>query len=218
MAHVDVCGVIRHDAVMPTMQDIICDPPAEGTVFSAVDAFGDDAPFELEIGCGKGGFLLRRAQEHPELRLLGIEWANKFFKYAADRMARWGLTNVRVMRTDASHFVQHHLAPECLRALHVYHPDPWPKKRHHRRRLIQPAFVAAVTRALVPGARWAIQTDHAEYFEWIKVVMAGAEGLEAIPYDDPAHGIVEAGAGTNFEIKYRREGREIYALAFRKRD
>src|SRR5690606_38313466 len=112
------------------------------------------------IGTGKGGFLLNRARAHPERNFLGIEWANKIFRYAADRMARWGVTNVRLMRTDASHLMRHHMPPECLSMLHIYHPDPWPKKRHHKRRLIQPPFVAAATTALTPGGRLAIQTDH----------------------------------------------------------
>jgi tRNA (guanine-N7-)-methyltransferase len=201
---------------MPTIEDIICAPPAEGELFSARAVFGDDAPFELEIGCGKGGFLLRRAQQRPDLHLLGIEWANKFFKFAADRMARWGLANVRVMRTDASHFVRRHLPAECLAALHVYHPDPWPKKRHHKRRLFQPEFVAAAARTLVPGGRWAIQTDHAEYFASIREQLAASDELKEIPYDDPEFGIVKAFAQTNFEIKYLREGREIHRLAFQK--
>jgi tRNA (guanine-N7-)-methyltransferase len=201
---------------MTTMDDCICPPPEENEPFSPTDVFGRDAPFELEIGCGKGGFLLRRAQAHPDFNLLGIEWANKFFKYAADRMARWGMTHVRVMRTDARHFVMRHLPPGCLSALHVYHPDPWPKKRHHKRRLFQAEFIQAATRALVPGGRWAIQTDHAEYHAWMQELMANAEGLEKIEYDDPRYGIVDASAQTNFEIKYVREGREIYKLAYRK--
>jgi tRNA (guanine-N7-)-methyltransferase len=208
------CATMR---AMPTVEEIICAPPAEGELFSARAAFGDEAPFELEIGCGKGGFLLRRAQQRPDLHLLGIEWANKFFKYAADRMARRGLGNVRIMRTDASHFVRNHLPPNCLAALHVYHPDPWPKKRHRKRRLIQPAFVEAATQALAPGGRWAIQTDHAEYFAWMREVFAGAAGLKEIAFDDPEFGIVDASVQTNFEIKYQREGRTFYRLAFRKR-
>ncbi len=199
------------------MEDIICAPPGEGEVFDPLLVFGRDAPFELEIGSGKGGFILRRAQSHPELNLLGIEWANKYFKFAADRMARWGLTHVRMMRTDAGHFVMHHLPAACLSALHIYHPDPWPKARHHKRRIFQPSFIDAAVRALRPGARWAIQTDHAEYFEWIKAHMADVGALEEIDYNDPGYGIVDASAQTNFEIKYRREGRPIYYLAYRRR-
>lgn len=203
-------------AVMATTEDIIANPPPADTLFDAQSTFGKNGPFELEIGCGKGGFILRRALDNPDLRLLGIEWANKYFKFAADRMARRGALNVRIMRTDARDFVIQHLPPGCLSALHIYHPDPWPKKRHHRRRLFQKDFIAAAIRSLIPGARWAIQTDHAEYFEWISELMEQAKGIERTEYDDPEFGIVEASAQTNFEIKYREEGRTIYSLAYRK--
>lgn len=203
-------------ARMANIDEIIALPPSAETLFDAQSTFGHEGPFELEIGCGKGGFILRRALANPDLRLLGIEWANKYYKFAADRMARRGATNVRIMRTDARHFVIHHLPPACLSALHIYHPDPWPKKRHHRRRLFQKDFIDAAIRALVPGARWAIQTDHAEYFEWISELMEQAVRIERTEYDDPDFGIVEATAQTNFEIKYREEGRTIYSLAYRK--
>jgi tRNA (guanine-N7-)-methyltransferase len=201
---------------MLTMDDILLAPPDAGIRIDPADLFAKPGPVEMEIGCGKGGFLLRRAKERPDLRLLGIEWANKYCRYAADRMVRWGITNVRIMRTDARNLVVHHLVRECLTALHVYHPDPWPKKRHHKRRLFQPDFVAAATAALQPGGRWAIQTDHADYFEWIGDVMAKQTGLESIEYDDPAFGIVDSQAQTNYEIKYLREGRQVHRLAYRK--
>lgn len=178
--------------------------------------FGNDGPVEMEIGCGKGGFLLRMARAHPERNFLGIEWASQFYKFAADRMARWGVGNVRIIRTDAKNFVIHRLPPACLSALHVYHPDPWPKTRHHKRRLFTPDFVEAAVRASAPGARWAIQTDHAEYFEQIRRVTASRRELEEIPYDDADYGTVEARTETNFEVKYLREGRTIYRVAYRR--
>jgi len=201
---------------MSSIEDITVTPPAANERVDPVSYFATPGEVELEIGSGKGGFLLRRARDRPDLRMLGIEWANKYFRYAADRMARWGVSNVRMMRTDAGNFVIYHLIPECLAALHVYHPDPWPKKRHHKRRLFQPEFVAVATAALKHGGRWAIQTDHADYFEWIVDLMSGQEGLEPIAYDDQAFGIVDNRAQTNFEIKYLREGRQVYRLAYRK--
>ncbi len=193
------------------------EPPEAGVVMDPREWFESPGELELEIGCGKGGFLLRRAQSHPERNLLGIEWANKFHRFAADRMARWGVANVRVMRTDAGHFVQHHLPPACLTVLHTYHPDPWPKKRHHKRRLIQPALVEAAVRAMAPGARWAIQTDHAEYFALIKCCVLGHTALRETRFDEPEYGVQEELTGTNFEIKYLREGRTIHRLAVVKR-
>lgn len=182
--------------------------------FAAV--FGNEHPVELEIGCGKGAFLLREAQAHPERNYLGIEWANEFYKFTADRMARWGLHNVRIMRTDARQFVISRLPPECLDALHVYHPDPWPKKRHHKRRLFNESFVAAAIRALKPGGRWAIQTDHAEYFQIMCVLTRGWPELAPIEFTESTTVDESEVLGTNFEMKYRREGRAIYRLAFRK--
>ena len=203
-------------AHMPTMQDIIIEPPAADEVVDPMPWFDTPGPFELEIGCGKGGFLLSRARANPHLRLLGIEWANKFFKYAAERMARWGLTNVRLMRTDAKFFVMRNLPPACVTVLHLYHPDPWPKKRHHKRRLVQPDFVDAAIRVIAPGSRWLVQSDHAEYFEQIERLLGARPELAAIEWTQAEADPEPDWRGTNFEIKYAREGRTIHRAAFRR--
>lgn len=179
--------------------------------------FGNDHPVELEIGAGKGTFLLRRARQHPERNFLGIEWANQIYRYAVDRMQRWRVSNVRILRTDADHFIRVVCPRGSLTALHVYHPDPWPKKRHHKRRLFKPAFVAAAVQCLVPGGRWAVQTDHAEYFEQIAALLRGHAGLIEVPFDDPDYGVDSARVATNYEVKYLREGRQIYQLAMQRR-
>lgn len=176
--------------------------------------FGRVAPVELEIGTGKAGFLLRRAQAHPERDFLGIEWASKIYRYAVDRMRRWRVGNVRMTRTDAAYFIREQCPRDSLHVLHIYHPDPWPKKRHHRRRLIQTPFVDAAVTCLVPGGRLAIQTDHAEYFEQITQVTGAHPGLRRVAFDDPAYGVEQARIETNYEIKYLREGRPIYQIAF----
>lgn len=202
---------------MVNIDEITVDVEAfEGAIdFAAL--FGNDRPVEMEIGCGKGGFLLRQAKAHPERNYFGIEWANEFYRYSADRMARWGVTNVRMTRTDARHLMIHRVPAETLSALHVYHPDPWPKKRHHKRRLFTPEFVEAAVRALRSGGRWAIQTDHAEYFDVIRGLTTLRSELEAIAFDDADFGTEGERTETNFEVKYVREGRPIYRLAFRRR-
>lgn len=199
---------------MDLVENNIVEPPADGVVVDPMSWFDSPGPFELEIGCGKGGFLLNRARTAPHARFLGIEWANKFFLYAADRMVRWGLTNVRVMRTDAKPFVMRQLPPNCLSVLHLYHPDPWPKKRHHKRRLVQPDFAEAVVRLLVPGGKWLIQSDHLEYFEQMREVAGGRPELSEKAWEELAVDAGEKWSGTNFEIKYTREGRRIYRAAF----
>ncbi len=180
------------------------------------EVFGNEHPVELEIGSGKGTFLLRRALDRPDLNFLGIEWANEFYRFAADRMARWGLTNVRMLRADAGVFMRTVCPRDSLAALHLYHPDPWPKRRHQRRRLVQPDFVDAVAACLIHGGRWAIQTDHAEYFAWITERVQAHPSLAPTPFHEADSGVAGAGVGTNFEAKYRLEGRAIYQLALRK--
>lgn len=189
--------------------------------------FGNERQVELEIGIGKGTFLLRRAKQCPERNFLGIEWANEFYRLALDRMQRWGMANVRVLRTDASDFMQRLCPRGSLSVLHIYHPDPWPKRRHNKRRLFQARFVAAATDCMLAGGRISVQTDHAEYFGVIRELLLDRPDLAEVEFADPRFGIQtaavtegatnSAGAATNFEIKYRREGRAIYQIAVEKR-
>jgi tRNA (guanine-N7-)-methyltransferase len=179
--------------------------------------FGNTAPVELEVGTGKAGFLLRRARAHPERSFLGIEWANEYYRFAVDRMQRWKVTNVRLLRLDGAHFLRMVCPRDSLTALHVYHPDPWPKRRHHKRRLFQKSVVDAAVECLVSGGHWAVQTDHAEYFEVIRELLLNHPGLYEVPFDDPEFGVEAARVATNYEIKYLREGRRLYQIAVKRR-
>ena len=190
--------------------------PNELTNLQWEHLFGNANPVELEIGIGKAGFLLRRAHEYPQRNFFGIEWANKFYRFAVDRMQRWGVTNVRIVRTDASHFMRVLCPRNSLVVLHTYHPDPWPKKRHHKRRLFQLPVVNAAVECLIPGGRWAVQTDHAEYFEQIQTLLRNHPDLEEIPFADPDGGVTDTRIETNYEIKYLQEGRTIYQIAARR--
>ncbi len=189
-----------------------------------VALFGNSQPVELEIGTGKAGFLLQRARAHPRHNFLGIEWANRYYRFAVDRMRRWKVANVRMLRTDASHFVRTQCPRNSLVALHVYHPDPWPKRRHHKRRLIAPLFVDAAVDCLTVGGRWLVQTDHAEYFEIMRDLLLGHAQLSQTLFEDVgADAGAHAGSGpqnqrvqTNYEIKYLNEGRSIFQLAVRR--
>jgi tRNA (guanine-N7-)-methyltransferase len=180
------------------------------------DLFGNDHPVELEIGMGKGTFITEQAKARPETNFFGIEWARWFWRYASDRLRRNGCMNARTVRAEANYFLTEHVPDSSLAVLHIYFPDPWPKARHHKRRLIQPPFLKQVRRVLVPSGRIQVVTDHQEYFEQIDQVMRSAEGLEVIEYT--RSGIASEGefVGTNFERKYAREGRPFYAIAARK--
>jgi tRNA (guanine-N7-)-methyltransferase len=185
--------------------------------FSWAALFARAGPIEVEIGTGKAGFLLRRARARPERNFLGIEWANEYYRFAVDRMERWQVANVRLLRSDGAHFMRIVCPRESLTALHVYHPDPWPKRRHWKRRLFQPPFVAAAVQCLVHGGHWAVQTDHAEYFEIIRGLLLGHPELYETPFDDPEFGVEAARVATNFEIKYLKEGRKLHQLAVKRR-
>jgi tRNA (guanine-N7-)-methyltransferase len=174
--------------------------------------FGSRRPVEVEIGTGKGTFLLARAAARPEVNLLGIEYARSYCAYAADRVRRAGLANVRLLRAEAAHVFRACLAPRSVLRVHVYFPDPWPKRRHHGRRLIQPAFVAEVRRVLRPGGELLIVTDHLPYFRWITGVLDGARGFANVPFPQMADASGEI-VGTNFERKYIAQGRPFYRIA-----
>src|SRR3954464_7103066 len=105
------------------------------------EVYGNDNPVELEIGTGKGTFLTEQARARPDVNFFGIEWARWFWRYASDRLRRHGCTNARMVRAEAGFFLTQHVPSASLSVLHIYFPDPWPKAKHHKRRLIQPAFM-----------------------------------------------------------------------------
>src|SRR5215208_1221814 len=129
--------------------------------------YGNVNPLEIEIGIGKGTFITEQAKARPEVNFLGIEWARWFWRYSSDRLRRNNCTNARTVRAEANYFLSEFVPPETISVLHIYFPDPWPKKRHHKRRLIQEKFMPIVQRILMQEGRLQIVTDHQEYFEQI---------------------------------------------------
>ena len=179
--------------------------------------FGRSGPVHIEIGSGKATFLVSQAKAQPEANFLGIEWARKYFRHAIDRVGRWGLTNVRLVRADAATFLRDLVPDESVDCFHIYFPDPWPKKRHHRRRLLQRSNMDILIRCLKPCGTIRIATDHEEYFEQIKAVASAYSGiLEEIEFPRPAGAREGELTGTNYERKYLKDGRPVYTLAVRK--
>jgi tRNA (guanine-N7-)-methyltransferase len=177
--------------------------------------FGNERPLELEIGSGKGTFLLAESGARPEVNFLGIEYARRYWIFAADRLRRAERTNARVVLAEASAFVRDFIESESLSAIHVYFPDPWPKTRHHRRRLLQLPFLEELASKLKPGARLSIVTDHQEYFAQIEASVRRSPLVE-VDFAATRAALESEVVGSNFERKYRREGRNLYMLAAEK--
>lgn len=181
--------------------------------------FGTNAPVEIEIGSGKGTFLLTQARACPERNYLGIEWANQYYRYAVDRLGRWGVKNAKMLRTDVATFLPEHVEPGSVSVFHVYYPDPWPKRRHWKRRFISTGNVENLLRCLEINGRLQIVTDHRGYYRQMCEVLGSFihRGLlETVDFEHPAGARPGEIVGTNYERKYQKEGRAAYTFAFRK--
>ncbi len=198
----DTTGVLLDEAVATGPLDL-------GRVF------GNSRPVEIEVGTGKGTFLLARAAARTELNFLGIEYAKAYCHYSADRIRRAGLANVRMLHADATHFFRACLTDSSVWRVHIYFPDPWPKRRHHRRRSIQPPFVREIRRTLRLGGQLILVTDHLEYFEHIRRALASVEGFATVAFPRMSDSEGEF-VGTNFERKYIAQDRPFYHTALLK--
>ena len=187
-------------------------PGGVGGPFDFRSLFGNDGPAELEIGVGKGRFLLGQAAARPEVNFLGIEWSLKYLRVAKERAQRQGLTNVRLFRADARHVLATLLPDRSVVRVHVYCPDPWPKKRHRKRRMFTPAAVNHIERVLVPGGYLDLSTDVRDYFDEIRELVPGSSGLREA--EDPLFPNESSGGRTSYEAKYLQAGRPIHRATY----
>jgi tRNA (guanine-N7-)-methyltransferase len=139
----------------------------EGTLDWRAVFDGVEAPVELEVGCGNGRFLRRAAAERPDHLFFGIERNAKYAGLARDRMVKYAIGNARIARADATHLLGRAVPAASLDVVHVYFTDPWPKKRHAKRRIFQTPFLETLHRVMKPGARLFVRVDLLWYFEEI---------------------------------------------------
>lgn len=175
------------------------------------DIFSADRPVEVEIGSGDGSFLAQYAKLHPETNFLGVERLLGRLRKLDKKARRLALDNLKIIRIEAAYFTGFLLPPGSVRALHVYFPDPWPKARHARNRLIQPAYLAAVRRALEDNGALYLRTDDTPYFEQMLEAIGETPGFEAIETPDEL-----AALTTDFERHFNAQGTATNYAAFRK--
>jgi tRNA (guanine-N7-)-methyltransferase len=170
--------------------------------------FGNTNPVILEIGSGKGRFLISSAMERPDLNFVGIEKSLHYHRVIRDRVMKRHLSNVRLINHDAFPVLQKMIPDASIAEVHIYFPDPWPRPREQKRRVIRPEVLAEIRRVLVDAGSGIYVTDHREYFDKAAPTIAEFFRSETrIPGpDDPPR--------TNYEAKYRAEGRSIYEVRF----
>lgn len=173
--------------------------------------FGRTAPLEVEIGSGKARFLIAAARACPEADFLGVERALAYYRICRDRLERLSVPNAFMVRADARIFVTGSLAPGSVRAFHVYFPDPWPKKRQKKRRLLDGVFLETLASRLEPGGILRIATDHPDYGAGLGSLIATVPAFEALPWD-----ALPPPPPTNYALKYEAEGRPIWRFLARR--
>jgi len=164
-------------------------------------------PLEVELGAGDGSFLIQWAKANPNHNFLAVERLLGRIRKIERKANRAGLTNVRLLRIEASYFLEYLLPRKSVTALHVYFPDPWPKRKHRRKRLVNEAFVQSCSRALAPGGAVYLRTDDADYLAQMQSVFKGFSPLE------PPSEL--ASIRTDFERGFQERGVPTFIAAFR---
>jgi tRNA (guanine-N7-)-methyltransferase len=175
------------------------------------DLFPPGRPLEVDVGCGKGRFLVARAGAHPGTDFLGVDRLLRRIQKADRKIALAELANVRLLRVEASYAIRFLLPALSVTTYYVFFPDPWPKRRHHRRRLFTPGLIADFHRTLLPGGTVHVSTDHVGYLGEISALVDGdPRFIRASPF------IPSEDEVTEFERIFRRQGLDVSRLSFQK--
>jgi tRNA (guanine-N7-)-methyltransferase len=185
-------------------------PPDYFRAMDLAQLFPMEGPLEVDLGCGDGSFLVTMALKHPERNYLGTERLFGRARNTCRKAERRRAANVRLLRVENTYVVKHLLPPATVGRFYVLFPDPWPKRRHWPRRLIQPEFLEAAATALAPGGELCIKTDDADYFAFIERTVEACDLFIGKPWNEDV-------PPTDFERHYAAQGRKIHSVCLTRR-
>jgi tRNA (guanine-N7-)-methyltransferase len=163
--------------------------------------FPTTQPLEVELGCGDATFLVNHAKARPERNFIGVERLGGRIRKLDRKGRRAGLTNLRGVRIESSYFLEYLLPPKSASALHIYFPDPWPKRKHLKNRFINERFIEIAQRVLVPGGIVYLRTDHEDYFEQMTTVFAASTAFHPVETPPKLSALL-----TDFEEDFQKQG------------
>ena len=205
----DVPAISSSAIVVPPANTVIIRPAGVDTVLPIDTLFDPGRPLEVDCGCGKGRFLLARATAYPDVQFLGIDRMLVRIRKLDRKILRAGLGNVKLLRMEAFYSLQQLLPPHRVRTVYIFFPDPWPKRRHHRRRLFSPEFLDVLWSRLATGGTVQVATDHLDYFAAIRKCIGADARFREVP-----HLVRNEAEQTDFERIFRGQGLSVGEGAF----
>ncbi len=181
--------------------------------------FGNKNPVEIEIGSGKGRFILIESLKRPDVNFIAIERSQKFLRIGLLRAAKNPRPNLQFLCWNADFILKLLLRPKTVQAYHVYFPDPWPKGRHQKRRLFNPRLIEKMSETLIDDGVLRLRTDHEEYFEDTHARILDSNLFELVEEDVSQEALQNfedaEEAATHYEIKWRKEFRKIFSVRYK---
>ena len=178
--------------------------------YSVAEVFGapEGSVCEVDLGCGDGGFLLEMAAHYPERLFLGVERLLGRMRKVCSRGDRGGLANLRGLCVESRYFLEWMVQPGSISRLHYLFPDPWPKEKHHKNRLVQPDFLPVLHRALAERGEFLFRTDHEEYFAWVCECFDASPLFCRVEWNEPFY------PKTDFQRQWEAQGKQIFSAKY----